>query len=64
MPILKTGLLLTLLAALAACTPQVIFMKDPQNGQVVQCGPDNERTAARDCADGYRDRGWIVTQHD
>ena len=64
MDTLKTGLLLTLAAMASGCTPQIIFMKDPQTGQVVQCGPDNERTAARACADNYRDRGWAITQHD
>ncbi len=48
---------------LAACTPQIIFMKDPQTGKVVQCGPDAERTAARECADNYRARGWVETPH-
>ena len=51
------------LIGLAACTPQIIFMKDPRTGQVVQCGPDAERTAARDCADNYRARGWVETPH-
>jgi hypothetical protein len=63
MDMLQTGLLVALAGAVAGCTPQIIFMKDPQTGQVVQCGPDNERTAARACADSYRDRGWVVTEH-
>ena len=54
---------LAALIGLAACTPQIIFMKDPRTGQVVQCGPDAERTAARDCADNYRARGWVETPH-
>ena len=62
-PLLRRYLLLFAgLIGLAACTPQIIFMKDPATGQVVQCGPDAERTAARDCADNYRARGWVKTQ--
>ena len=62
-PWLSRGLALAALIGLAACTPQIIFMKDPRTGQVVQCGPDAERTAARDCADNYRARGWVETPH-
>ena len=57
------SLMLAALIGLAACTPQIIFMKDPRTGQVVQCGPDAQRTAARDCADNYRARGWVETPH-
>ena len=60
---IKRSLALAAFLSMSACTPQIIFMKDPRTGEVVQCGPDAERTAARECADNYRARGWVETPH-
>lgn len=51
---------------LSGCAgPTVVVMKNPANGEIVQCKGANtglsvvaESWAARDCASGYQAAGW------
>jgi hypothetical protein len=57
---------LALVALLAGCGPRVIVMRNPANGELVQCKASTtgvsgmaERSAAADCAQGYQAAGWV-----
>jgi hypothetical protein len=62
----NVGAVIIAAGLLSGCAgPTVVVMKNPANGEIVQCNGANtglsvvaENWAARDCAVGYQAAGW------